>query len=220
MKTRAFTLIELLIVVAIIGILAAIAVPNFLNASMKANISRNMADLRSTFNAIQMLRTEQNQMPIDFWDYETEEGKKILQDMFNNVGAAPGSQRSASMILQVLTSPISYMGVVPMDPFLQKKGEPGQGFEGVLDTYVYIDQDPNIPGDDMFFAALKHQDNVTTMHTHPIMENQLAIVAVGPDGQLGDGTVESSIRGLPYDPTNGLFSAGDIYIRCSGCFNN
>ena len=42
-----FTLIELLIVVVVIGILAAIAVPNFLRAMEKSRVSRMAADLKT-----------------------------------------------------------------------------------------------------------------------------------------------------------------------------
>jgi len=51
-KQKGFTLIELLIVIAIIGIIAAIAIPNLLNALDRSRQKRSMADVRTWSTAL------------------------------------------------------------------------------------------------------------------------------------------------------------------------
>lgn len=87
---NAFTLIELLIVVAIIGILAAIAVPNFLNAQIRARIAKADANLNTFVTACEIYRMDNRVYPPHF--------HTPWQNKF-------------------LTTPISYVAQIPTDPF-------------------------------------------------------------------------------------------------------
>ena len=63
LKKEGFTLIELLIVVAIIGIIAAIAIPNLLNAIQRGKQKRTMADMRAIGTAVESYAVDNNQYP-------------------------------------------------------------------------------------------------------------------------------------------------------------
>jgi general secretion pathway protein G len=67
-KEKGFTLIELLIVVAIIGIIAAIAIPNLLNAIDRGKQKRTMADMRSIGTAIESYAVDNNRYPMGWSD--------------------------------------------------------------------------------------------------------------------------------------------------------
>ncbi len=186
----AFTLIELLIVVAIIGILAAIAVPNFLNAQVRAKVSRTMSDIRSISTALEMYNTDNGTYP---------EGRATW----------------AVFGLDRLTTPIAYMASIPKDPFAPTDPDMTPGgygwFPEILPYYVYLwarDTDHSlnsaISRDYLFRKGVMKNPTASP----PQIFHYYQIRAMGPNGQ-GD-------YSLAYEVSNGLHSPGDITYHGPG----
>jgi prepilin-type N-terminal cleavage/methylation domain-containing protein len=187
-RRRGFTYLELMIVAAIIGILAAIGIANFLEARTRSEVSRSKSDLATFKMALDAYRLETRAYPP------------------NAVAGRPDGWD-----LRVLTTPISYQPTIPRDFFA-----PGRPFAYYNALQVDPAHGLQIAGADCRYfngfaagllwgmgpadAARNDQDHAK----RKIRDfTKIEDIVIEPGGRA---------RLAAYDPTNGTLSPGNIFV--------
>lgn len=196
MTKRAFTLIELLIVVAIIAILAAIAVPNFLEAQVRSKVARAKADMRTLATGIE-------QYHVDYGGYP---------DIFTRMNH--------------LTTPIAYLSTIPRDVFRLQQATGGHSWRqgwyryGAMEIdhpsrWVISSVGPDTDIDTYSSMNSNNGGNDTDDTENWEPDNNALRFYPGYSPELfssnGAKVNEAVFKYISYDPSNGSVSNGDIY---------
>jgi len=194
---KAFTLIELLIVVAIIAILAAIAVPNFLEAQTRSKVSRGKADMRTLALGLDAYCVDYNKYPPD-------RGIHTIN------------------YCSSLTSPVAYLTTTSFDdPFNPAWNDirPEWQLSQKDGSYLYVNYD------DYYGRVENWGGRWLANRDRGWIRPGCVVSSFGPDRKhdalewypfFHNNPQQAAIHGKPhpenmvYDPSNGTISAGDF----------
>ncbi|NUP89278.1 MAG: prepilin-type N-terminal cleavage/methylation domain-containing protein [Candidatus Sumerlaeia bacterium] len=205
-RSRALTLIELLVAVAIVAILAALAVPHFLEYQTRSKVSVARNNQRVVAGGMESYRVDHNAYPA---------GVVLPTDPYGIF---------ADSALTLLTTPVSYVGPAAFrDPFGQVQSHRQSLGTGVLNSPFELPYPVINPGHALlyfFYPSLAARTGLEMLRV-----DGFAVISIGPDRDDSFIVYHPFPEALPvaaayygitsawdsvYDPTNGTISEGDL----------
>lgn len=214
-RLKGFTLIELLIVIAIILILIAIALPNFLEAQLRAKVTRVKAELKTLETIHAMYYQDFRSYPFNHRGTEAASGS----DGDTGMATSDCNKRSGvfnqapywsyEAVAYLLTTPIKYISNAELEDQFQLMGNPSAN--GAPYLYHYTS------------SKIAHCRGWGSGIAYKYMQSY-SLTGYGPSRykypnaayvlwSIGPDTKDGYAQTLPvYSPTNGSSSGGDIVL--------
>ena len=128
-SSRGFTLLELMVVIVIIGVLAALIAPKVLEKVGTAKVTAAQSDISNIMNALKMYKLDNGRYP------STDQGLQALVAKPTS-GSIPGNWKG-------------YLDKLPTDPWHNPYQYANPGVHGEIDVFSFgADGQPGGEGDD------------------------------------------------------------------------
>jgi len=145
MKAKAgFTLVEILIVVVILGILAAIVIPQFTNASTEAKVSSLVSDLQTMRSQIELYKIQHNEQLPGSGGATFEQCMLGQTDVQGNVWAAGAGTAYGPYLQKIPTNPFNTLNTIRIDGAAPGANTHGWRYDSTTGAF---NADDNFDGD-------------------------------------------------------------------------